>query len=148
MEKIEMNSQEKLRMLLIRCGQKLSSSHSKHQTQGRVLKILYHQGPLTQKVLQEKLGIQPGSMSEISAKLEHKGFLFREKDASDKRKILLTLTEAGREDVEQYQRQAAEKHFSYFNALTIDEQQQLSQLLEKLLTEWQDNPHSSISEDV
>ena len=87
-------------------------------------------------------------MSEISAKLEHKGFLFREKDASDKRKILLTLTEAGREDVEQYQRQAAEKHFSYFNALTIDEQQQLSQLLEKLLTEWQDNPHSSISEDV
>ena len=69
MEKMEMNSQEKLRMLLIRCGQKLSSSHSKHQTQGRVLKILYHQGPLTQKVLQEKLGIQPGSMSEISAKL-------------------------------------------------------------------------------
>ena len=147
MEKMEMNSQEKLRMLLIRCGQKLSSSHSTHQTQGRVLKILYHQGPLTQRVLQEKLGIQPGSMSEISAKLEHKGFLIREKDPSDKRKILLTLTEAGREDVEQYQRQAAKKHFSYFNALTIDEQQQLSQLLEKLLAQWQDAPCSSISED-
>lgn len=147
MGKIEMNSQEKLRMLLIRCGQKLSSNHSKHQTQGRVLKILYHQGPLTQRVIQEKLGIQPGSMSEISAKLERKGFLFREKDPSDKRKILLTITEAGREDVEQYQRQAAKKHHSYFNALTMDEQQQLSQLLEKLLAEWQDNP-CSISEDV
>ena len=85
-------------------------------------------------------------MSEISAKLEHKGLLSREKDPSDKRKILLTLTEAGREDVEQYQRQAAKKHFSYFNALTIDEQQQLSQLLEKLLAQWQDNPRS-ISED-
>ena len=146
MGKMEMTSQEKLRMLLIRCGQKLSSNHSKHQTQGRVLKILYHQGPLTQKVLQEKLGIQPGSMSEISAKLERKGFLVREKEPSDKRKILLTLTETGREDVEQYQRQAAKKHCSYFNALTIDEQQQLSRLLEKLLAEWQDNP-CSISED-
>ena len=147
MGKMEMTSQEKLRMLLIRCGQKLSSNHSKHQTQGRVLKILYHQGPLTQKVLQEKLGIQPGSMSEISAKLERKGFLVREKEPSDKRKILLTLTETGREDVEQYQRQAAKKHCSYFNALTIDEQQQLSQLLEKLLAQWQDAPCSSISED-
>lgn len=133
MEKIEMSSQERLRVLLIRCGQKLGKNHGGHQTQGRILKILYYQGPTTQKVLQEKLDIQPGSMSEIAAKLERKGLLVREKDNSDKRKILLSLTEAGREDVERYQRQAKQHHFKDFEALTLEEQQQLSLLLEKML---------------
>ena len=38
MEKMEMNSQEKLRMLLIRCGQKLSSSHSNIRHRGECSK--------------------------------------------------------------------------------------------------------------
>lgn len=136
MEKIEMNPQERLRMLLIRCGQKLGSNHGGHQTQGRILKILYYQGPMTQKILQEKLDIQPGSMSEIAAKLERKGLLVREKEKSDKRKILLALTEAGREDVERYHRQTKQHHFKDFDVLTLEEQQQLSHLLEKLLHGW------------
>ena len=135
MEKIEMNPQERLRVLLSRCGQKLGSNHGGRQTQGRILKILYYQGPMTQKVLQEKLDIQPGSMSEIAAKLERKGLLVREKDNSDKRNILLSLTEAGREDVEKFCRQV-KHHFKDFDVLTLEEQQQLSHLLEKLLQGW------------
>lgn len=140
MEKLEMTPQEKLRMLLIRCGQKLGSNHGERQTQGRILKILYFQGPLTQKALQEKLGIQPGSMSEIAAKLEHQGLLVREKDSADKRRILLSLTEAGRADVEQFQARKRQQHSKDFNALTQEEQQQLSRLLEILLRSWSDPP--------
>ena len=87
MEKIEMNPQERLRVLLIRCGQKLGSNHGGRQTQGRILKILYYQGPMTQKVLQKKLDIQPGSMSEIAAK-EHK------QAANKLKNVLATYNEA------------------------------------------------------
>ena len=85
---------------------------------------------------QKKLDIQPGSMSEIAAKLEHKGLLCREKDPADKRKILLTLTDAGRADVEAFQMSRKMQHTKDFDALTQEEQQQLSQLLEKLLDSW------------
>lgn len=133
---MEMSPHERLRVLLIRCGQKLGNGHGKRQTQGRILKILYHQGPMTQKMLQEKLDIQPGSMSEIAAKLEHKGLLDREKDPVDKRKILLTLTEAGRADVEQFQKHGRRHHTNVFDVLTQEELQQLLLLLEKLLESW------------
>lgn len=133
---MEMNEHEQLRVQLIRCGHKLGSGHGKHQTQGRILKILYHHGPMTQKALQDKLDIQPGSMSEIAAKLEHKGLLVREKDPVDKRKILLTLTEAGRADVEGFQKHGKSQHTKDFDGLTQEEQQQLLHLLEKLLDSW------------
>ena len=133
---IEMSAHERLRVQLIRCGQKLGSGQGRRQTQGRILKILYHHGPMTQKTLQDKLDIQPGSMSEIAAKLEHKGLLCRQKDPEDKRKILLTLTDAGRADVEAYQKSRKAQHTKVFDALTQEEQQQLSLLLEKLLDSW------------
>lgn len=137
---MEMNLQEKLRVLLIRCGQKLGSNNGKRQTQGRILKILYYYGPMTQKDLQDKLDIQPGSMSEIAAKLEHKGFLIREKDPADKRKILLSLTEAGREDMDQFRMQKKVLRTRDFEALSQEEQQSLERLLEKLLDSWSPPP--------
>lgn len=137
---MEMSVHERLRVQLIRCGQKLGSGHGKHQTQGRILKILYHQGPMTQKTLQEKLDIQPGSMSEIAAKLERKGLLCRQKDSADKRQILLTLTPAGEADVERFQKHGGPHHTADFDALTPEEQRQLLRLLEKLLESWSAPP--------
>lgn len=133
---IEMSIHERLRVQLLRCGQKMGSGNGKRQTQGRILKILYHQGSMTQKTLQEKLDIHPGSMSEIAAKLEHKGLLYRQKDPVDNRKVLLTLTEAGRADVEQFQKHGRSHHTADFDVLTQEEQKQLSQLLGKLLESW------------
>lgn len=43
----QMPTAEWLNALLIRCGQKLGSSGTR-QTQGRILKILYLYGPMTQ----------------------------------------------------------------------------------------------------
>ena len=136
MDKMEMNTPEKLRLMLIRCGQKLRIQHGGHQTQGRILKILYYQGPMTQRALQEKLDIQAGSMSEIAAKLENKGFIHRDKAPTDKRKILLTLTETGRADVENFQRHSGVRRNVNFDVLTKEEQQLLLHLLEKLLSRW------------
>ena len=131
----EWNGAEKLSVLLLRCGQKLRGGEQR--TQGRILKILYLNGPMTQKVLQDKLEIQPGSMSELVSKLERKGLLLREKDPADKRKILLTLTEAGRADVEQFRAHGHATRGRTYGALTEAEQATLCELLEKLLDSWE-----------
>lgn len=127
---------ERLHVLLIRCGQRLGSS-GVGQTQGRILKILYLHGPMTQGVLQDKLGIQPGSMSEIAAKLERKGLLRREKNEADKRRVFLSLTDAGRLDVENYKAQGSPAGGHRFTALTEEEQKTLCVLLEKLMNSWE-----------
>lgn len=139
-----MNTHEKLRLLLIRCGHKLGNRHGGGHTQGRILKILYYQGPITQKNLQDKLDIQPGSMSEIAAKLEVKGLIRRDKDSSDKRKILLTLTEAGRADVENFQKHSAGQQHVSFDVLSDKEQQILLNLLEKLIGSWSEADSSGV----
>ena len=139
-----MNTHEKLRLLLIRCGHKLRNRHGGGHTQGRILKILYYQGPMSQKNLQDKLDIQPGSMSEIAAKLEAKGLICRDRDASDKRKILLTLTDAGRADVENFQKHPAGQQDVSFDALSAEEQQILLNLLEKLIGSWSEADGSGI----
>lgn len=133
----EMNTAERLSVLLVRCGQKLGSRGA-GQTQGRILKILYLHGPMTQKELQDKLAIQPGSMSEIAAKLEHRGLILRQKDQTDKRKIFLSLTEAGRADVEAFR--AHKKASKRFDALSPEEQASLQAMLETLLDSWEQNP--------
>lgn len=131
-----LRTEERLHILLARCGQKLASSGVR-QTQGRILKILYRQGPLSQKVLQEKLAIQPGSMSEIAAKLEHRGLLCRTRDEADKRKVLLSLTDAGRQDVEDFSAQGRPYAGRRFDALSEQEKHTLCALLEKLLDSWE-----------
>ena len=46
--------------------------------------------------LQEILGIQAGSLSEILAKIEATGWITRQKNADDKRQIDISLTESGK----------------------------------------------------
>lgn len=87
---------------------------------------------MTQKELQDMLQIQPGSMSELLAKLEEKDLLLRRKDDEDKRRSILALTDAGREAAKE--RQGEKKPL--FDALDEAEQEELKRLLGKLLDSW------------
>ena len=80
------------------------------------------------------LQIQPGSMSEILAKLENRGLLTREKDPEDRRRSILTLTEEGREKLEKPEDAWQAK--DAFSCLTEEEQEELRTLLNKLLENW------------
>ena len=97
----------------------------------RVLRILARQDGLSQRALQEGLGIQPGSLSELVTKLEDKGLLTREQDGEDKRRVLLRLTDAGREAAGQAPSPA--ERDARFAALTEEERDTLRTLLDKLL---------------
>ena len=64
--------------------------------QGRILRILAEEGSMTQRTLTEKLGIQPGSASEVIGKLERAGFIERRESEEDRRTADVSLTEAGK----------------------------------------------------
>ena len=90
-----------------------------------------------QKELQDLLGIQAGSMSEIAAKLEGKGLIVRVRSEEDRRKVFLSITEQGRAwaaqgDETHIRRRRAE----LFAALTDEEQGTLEALLDKLSADW------------
>ena len=102
--------------------------------QGRILRILAEEGSMTQRTLTEKLGIQPGSASEVIGKLERAGFIERRESEEDRRTADVSLTEAG---MEQLSSQKQEKP-NLFSALSQEEKEQLLALLEKLSADWRE----------
>lgn len=103
------------------------------RTQGKILKILYKKGPMSQKEMQDKLDIQSGSISELISKLEKKELVIKQPDSADRRRMILFLTEKGREDVEAYSRQYENSVLSFFQVLDESEKKELERILEKLL---------------
>ena len=95
MQENELTRDEKLALLLRVCGRRLYHSSCAGRTQSRVLGLLAA-GDISQRELQERLQIQPGSISELISKLELKGFLTRRRNENDRRKVVLSLTEEGR----------------------------------------------------
>jgi DNA-binding MarR family transcriptional regulator len=89
---------------------------------------------MTQKELQDILRIQPGSLSEIVAKLEEKGLVRRQKDEEDRRRSVIELTETGREEALLQERQ--DDGSPTFGALNEQEQEAMKAMLRKLLESW------------
>ena len=104
------------------------------KSQALVLSILAGREVLSQRELQQMLGIQPGSLSELLTKLEGKGYLVREK-AEDRRGNLLRITEEGRRAIPTADGQGEDDPFA---ALTDEQQDQLAALLRTLLNHWVD----------
>lgn len=120
-----------------RCGRLLSHCLGTRRGQGRILRTLLQRGEMPQKELQDLLGIQAGSMSEIAAKLEDKGLIVRVRSEKDRRKVSLSITEQGRA----WAAQGDEAHIlrrraELFSALTPEEQAALESLLDKLSADW------------
>ena len=103
------------------------------QGQALILSILAGREVLSQRELQQMLGIQPGSLSELVSKLESKGLISREK-AEDRRGNLLRVTEAGRQAIAAQAEEAPED--DPFAPLSAEQQDQLSAMLRALLTQW------------
>lgn len=128
----------KLLMIMEKCGHFLYHRRGGKRGQGRILSILCMQGEMTQKELQECLGIQSGSMSEIILKLEGSGLICRMRDEKDRRKIKVQVTKEGKQFYEKEIRTRMEEERNLFNALSDEEQKQLGELLNKLFKDWEE----------
>lgn len=120
--------------LMRRCGHVLYHSQDQNNGQGRIIHILAIRGSLSQRELQEILHIQAGSLSEIVGKLESKGYLTKERDEKDQRKMILKVTAKGRKTPEE--KAYLKSREELFDSLSEKEQEELKKLLQKLLNDW------------
>ena len=105
--------------------------------QKRILILLLETGPITQRELTERLGIQPGSASKVVAKLENAGLLTRTESKADRRTVDVTLTGEGENQAKEAKSQRDGRHGEMFAALSEDEKSQLLGLLEKVNRDWE-----------
>lgn len=105
-------------------------------SQKRILIILNEVGSITQRDLTMRLGIQPGSASEILSKLENAGFLLRTMSETDRRTANLSLTEKGIQAALEAAGQRSRRHVEMFSCLSESEKTELLALLEKLNADW------------
>lgn len=108
--------------------------------QGRILRLLNEYGELTQQELQCKLGIQSGSLSEILSKLESVGFIRRVRDESDKRRVIVTITDKGLTDLRQHEVLRLKRQAVLYDGLTAAEQEEMIRILTKLQKNWETLP--------
>ncbi|MGN0171820.1 MAG: MarR family winged helix-turn-helix transcriptional regulator [Acutalibacteraceae bacterium] len=131
------DANEKLIINLRDIGRMMRMQYEGKASQKRILIILRESGTLTQKELTERLGIQPGSVSEILAKLENAGLIVRVPNETDRRTTDILLTDVGAELASEAAQQRQKRHEDMFFCLTPEEKTALLSLLEKINTDWQ-----------
>ena len=120
---------EKIEMLL----RELSMPrHGARDSQDRALFLLAHEEPMTQRDLTDRLGIQPGSASELIGKLEAAGFIVRTPSENDRRTQNVSLTDLGRRRLAELGEEHRSARRRRFDALSEEELRLLCKLLEKL----------------
>lgn len=107
-------------------------------SQKRILIVLNEiDGSIAQRELTKRLGIQPGSASEVIAKLESEGYVKRTPSETDRRTTNVTLTEAGKAAAAQAVGERDDRHKQMFSCLSEDEKSQLLSLLEIVRKDWE-----------
>ena len=105
------------------------------ETQLAALAALERHGAMTPGELAAHEKVQPPSMTRVIAVLEERGLVRREPHATDRRQVILTVTEEGRDVVQRVRRRREAWLAQRLQELTPDERQILhaaAPILEKL----------------
>ena len=105
-------------------------------SQNRVLRELRWHGDMTQRNLQEHIGIQQSSLSELVTKMEQQQLITRSPYPDDRRQVLIGLTDNGRQLLALSEQTDLQQNITYLQVLSEDEQQTLLDLLTKLDDSW------------
>ena len=133
--------EDRLMIMLGKCGMILNNKSYGHHGRGRILKVLLEKGTITQSELQDIIDIRSGSLSEILSKMEDKELIIREKDENDKRKVRIEITEKGKEAILLKEEDHKNKVKELFNVINEEEKKQLEVILSKLIKYWKINHH-------
>ncbi|NLV59684.1 MAG: MarR family transcriptional regulator [Clostridiales bacterium] len=134
-----MNIEEKLYQYLRRIAHLMRHHADVKGGQGRILGILLQQERMTQREMQEELGVQAGSLSEILAKLEAGGLITRMPNEEDRRSVDIVLREEGSRVAKESETKRKKRQKILFQALSGEEKENLAALLEKLYVDWQES---------
>ena len=122
--------------LMEQCSHALYHRDGRKHGQLRILMILEHESPITQRELQDKLKIRAGSMSEIITKLENSGFVEKSKDENDKRRAVIVITNKGREALRDNLAATIQSGREMLDPLSTEELYELLRILRKLRDAW------------
>lgn len=103
-----------------------------YKGQYHCLFVLENVEAIAQKELAELLHIRPTSVGELLSRLEQKGWVRRTSSKTDKRKILVSLTDMGRAEVKRARRENALVHREMLSPLTVEEKEAFYRILEKI----------------
>ena len=127
---------------LRRCGHLLH--HIYNFSNGSQMRLLLRlrDEPMTQKELTDQLRIQPGSLSEMLAKVERAGLVEKRRSERDRRNFELRLTDEGRAQADVFEKEQMEQATWLLEPLTDDQKVQLKSLLETLIAHWDPESHT------
>lgn len=97
-----------------------------------VLESLHHLGPMRQGEISAKLLKSGGNITLVVDNLEKQGLVQRQRDADDRRAVVVSLTEAGRASIERLFPAHVAAIVAELSALTAEEQETLGRLCRKL----------------
>jgi len=100
--------------------------------QFQVLEVLYHRGDLSIGAITKLTMGTPGNVTVVVRNLKRDGFVNSISDPRDKRSSILSITQRGRDVIEQLFPEHAKNLQSYFEVLSDDELDNLFSLLRKL----------------
>jgi len=100
---------------------------------GRILGILVREDGISQSRLAEMMEIRPQSLSESLGRLEAEGMITRQTSEEDKRSTLVFITEKGRQTAAHVKERMESFASEFFSALSDEEQETLTVLLEKVI---------------
>jgi DNA-binding MarR family transcriptional regulator len=92
-----------------------------------------HAGPQTHGALCRQLEVSTGAMTNRLDKLERAGLVSRSQDPSDRRGVMLTLTQPGAERLDAYIDLGADRERELLEGLSRSDKRQLNELLSKLV---------------
>lgn len=106
-------------------------------SQERILLIIERFGMISQKDLLEIVNVRSASLSEILKKIEANGYIKKKQSVSDKRTMVIEITETGKKEAVELRSQNLENSQKLFNGLNKEEQAELAKLLGKLINSWE-----------
>ncbi|MEE3488935.1 MAG: MarR family transcriptional regulator [Bulleidia sp.] len=131
-----MENTELLR-LISKTGHRLHAIRGARPGQERILHMIGRSGEMTQKQLIGRMQLSQGTVSEMIQKLESRGLVEKKTDSSDKRRILLTLTEKGKKEEKTLRDRNDAEDAHVLDCLNEEEKDQLADMLKRILESWQ-----------
>lgn len=97
-----------------------------------VLEALYHLGPLTAGSLADKILKSSGNLTLVLENLVKRGLVERQRDPADRRRVVVHLTDLGRDQIDAILPIHVTRVVDVMGALSAEEQAQLAALARKL----------------
>lgn len=103
-------------------------------SQAAILRSLAVNGPQNASSLAERLRITPGAVTSLSDKLISSGYAHRNRDANNRRVVLLEITDRGREILQQFKEENKNSVKQLFSGLPEEDIDHLIRIFQHVLT--------------